>query len=322
MHIVHSLIEIPHDPNSVVTVGMFDGVHRAHQQILRELLKRSRARRGRSVVITFDPHPKEVLGGRGSGLKLLTTLGERVALIKEYGIDFLYVINFTWEFSRLAAEEFYRSYIIDGIGVSEVVVGYDHMFGKDRSAGLADLQAMGQKYSFSVVSIPALSVDGEVVSSTKIRKALFAGDVIKASAMLGRPYNLSGEVIRGDGRGKSLGIPTANLRPLSPEKLIPANGIYFVRVKSSRWISYGMLSIGTRPTFSTDDTQTIEVHVFGINEDLYGELLSVEFIQRLRDERKFDSPEELVQQIRKDQEQCEVLLKQMETTEKSFSNSN
>ncbi|PIU45258.1 MAG: bifunctional riboflavin kinase/FMN adenylyltransferase [Ignavibacteriales bacterium CG07_land_8_20_14_0_80_59_12] len=309
MRIVSPQEEIDRVPDSVVTVGMFDGVHRAHQEILDEMRRRVEERGGRTVVVTFDPHPKLVLGKGGADLQLLTTHEERCELIASHGIDLCRVIPFTYEFSRLSAEEFYRRYVVEGIGVREAVVGYDHMFGKDRSAGIADLKAMGERYGFSVTAMPALSIGGEVVSSTKIRRALLSGDVAKAGEMLGRPYRLGGRVVHGDRRGRALGYPTANLRPKALEKLVPGNGIYFVRVYRPAWTGFGMMSIGTRPTFTTDHERVVEVHIFDIDEDLYGGTVSVEFLERIRDERRFDTAEELVAEMRRDEEKCRTLLK-------------
>ena len=211
MKVIRSLAEARKERNSVVTVGTFDGVHCAHREIIRALTRRAREQQGRSVVITFDPHPKEVVSSAKGSVELLTTIEERVALLEALGVDLLLVIKFTFEFSRISAETFYKDYIVNGVGASEVVVGYDHMFGRDRQGTVSELEEMGRLYGFSLVTVPPYQVDGEVVSSTRIRKALTAGEIERANAMLGRAYCVQGRVVEGDRRGATLGFPTANV---------------------------------------------------------------------------------------------------------------
>lgn len=302
MKVARSLAEITRDAGSVVTVGTFDGVHLAHQEIIREVVNRARMNEGRSVVVTFEPHPKEVVGRAEQPVTLLTTLEECLELIGRMNVDVLLVIQFTFEFSRLSAHEFYRRYVMDGIGVSEVVVGYDHMFGRDRTGGVEELVRMGQEFNFSVSAVHPYRVEGEIVSSTRVREAIAAGDVEHAAGLLGYPFSLSGTVVKGDGRGKTLGYPTANIEPLTPRKIVPGRGVYFVGVmfRGRQW--YGMMNIGTRPTVTSGSVTTIEVHVFGMNEDVYGESAVVTFLRKLRNERKFSSLEELTNQMHRDRE--------------------
>jgi riboflavin kinase/FMN adenylyltransferase len=302
MIVVRSLAEIIKDTDSVVTVGTFDGVHRAHQEIIREVINRARMKEGRSVIVTFEPYPKEVVGKLQQTIRLLATPDERIELIRKMNIDLLFIINFTYEFSRLSAREFYQRYVVDGIGVSEVVVGYDHMFGRDRVAGIEELVRMGKEFNFSVSAMHAYRVEGEVVSSTQVRNALTAGDVEKAANLLGYSFTLSGTVIRGDRRGKALGYPTANIEPVSNRKVIPGRGVYLVGVllRGTQW--YGMMNIGVRPTVKSGGDVSIEAHVFGLSEDVYGEKVVVTCLRKLRNEQKFDSLEQLTLQLSKDKE--------------------
>ena len=225
MIVARSLAGAGNDRGSVVTVGTFDGVHLAHAEIIREVVTRARMREGRSVVVSFDPHPKQVVGKGGEAVELLTTIDERIELIRALGADVLLLLEFTYAFSRISPEEFYRTYIVEGTGVDEVIVGYDHMFGRDRAAGIDELVRMGKRFGFSVFAVHPFAVAGETVSSTAIRSALARGDVDTAAVFLGRPYALEATVVPGDGRGKTLGFPTANLRPVSPLKIVPADSV-------------------------------------------------------------------------------------------------
>lgn len=308
MKVVRSLDQLQRDKNSVVTVGTFDGVHLAHREIIREVVNRARMREGRSVVVTFDPHPKEVVTSARGAVQLLSTLDERIALLSRLQVDLLVVIPFTFEFSRVSAREFYTGYIDGRVGVSEVVVGYDHTFGRDREAGTKDLVALGRDLDFSVFAVHPMAVDGEPISSTRIRRALAAGDVERAERMLGYPYRMAGTVIRGDGRGRTLGFPTANLQPLVVRKQIPGNGVYLVSATVGETRRYGIMNIGVRPTVSAGTALVIEVHVLEFSRDIYGERLEIAFLRRLRDERKFASIAELVEQLGKDREQALHLI--------------
>jgi len=210
MKVLRSLDRLGHDKNSVVTVGMFDGIHRAHREIVREVVHRARMREGRSVVVTFDPHPKEVVASARGPVQLLSTLDDRIEMLQDLHVDVVLIFKFTPAFSQLTAREFYEDVVAGEIGVSEVVVGYDHMFGRGREAGIQDLVEMGRTLDFSVFAVHPLSVDGAPISSTRIRHALAAGDVEKANAMLGYPFQLGGTIVGGDRRGRTIGFPTAH----------------------------------------------------------------------------------------------------------------
>jgi riboflavin kinase / FMN adenylyltransferase len=300
MKIVHSLAEAQFDRNSVVTVGTFDGVHLAHREIIREAMQRAKVREGRSVVITFDPHPKEVLGGRDQPVSMLSTVEEKLARLDALGVNLLLLIRFTYDFSRLTARDFYQRYVIEGIGVSEVVLGYDHMFGRDRGGGIEQLVRMGREFDFSVFAVHPVTVAGEVVSSSLVRKTLLSGEVERARLFLGYPYAVNGKVVKGDGRGRSLGYPTANIEPLSTRKIIPRNGVYLVALRLGSEAHYGMMNIGVRPTFTNGIQETIEVHIIDFAGDIYGRGVEVRFLSRIRDEQKFGSREELVAQLHRD----------------------
>ncbi len=305
MDIVFRPSDIEYVKNTVVSVGTFDGVHLAHQQLLKEVVERAQARKGRSVVLTFDPHPKEVLTGRP--MQLLTTIEERQQICEELGIDVFYRIAFTYEFSRLTSREFYLRYVVQGCGVSEVVEGYDHHFGRDREGSVEELLKLGREFEFSVAALKPVYVDEEIVSSSQIRQHLLQGRVDRAFRLLGRPYAVSGRVVRGDARGRELGYPTANLE-LTHHKLIPQDGIYFAQVDVGGPTRYGMVSIGVRPTFFDKGLRTVEVHLLDFEGDLYGAALNVQFLRRLRDERKFESALQLVDQMHLDEQQSRALM--------------
>lgn len=304
MDIVFQPDEIEYLKNSVVSVGTFDGVHLAHQQLLREVVERARARKGRSVVLTFDPHPKEVLTGKP--MQLLTTIEERQQICEGLGIDIFYRIGFTYEFSRQTSRDFYLRYVVQGCGVSEVVEGYDHHFGRDREGSVEELLKLGREFEFSVAALKPVYVDEEIVSSSQIRQNLLNGKVDRAHRLLGRPYTVSGVVVRGDARGRELGYPTANLQ-LTHHKLVPQDGIYFAKVDFQGATAFGMVSIGVRPTFFDQGMRTVEVHLLDFEGDLYGKTLAVQFLGRLREERKFDGAQQLIDQMRLDEARSRLL---------------
>lgn len=300
MTVIRTLEEIAFDKNSVVTVGTFDGMHVAHQAIVRTVVDHARMRKGRSVVVTFHPHPRQVLRTDGAVIILLSTLEERIEVCRRLGVDVLIVLEFTPAFSQLSAREFYESIVIKRIGVSEAVEGYDHHFGHNRTGSVEALKDFGREYGFLVHTLDAFYVERELVSSSAIRKSLLEGNVQKAALLLGRPYAYTGTVWRGDGRGRALGYPTANLRPREADKLAPANGIYFVRVPMGSVERYGMTSVGVRPTFYAAGERTVEVNILEFDGDLYDQELTIEFLERLRNEEKFDSAEGLIQQMDRD----------------------
>ena len=290
---------IRRDTTSVVTTGTFDGVHLGHQAIVRYLVERAQEIGGVPTVVTFDPHPREVL--RGEAVPLLTTLDERADLLARLGVERFVVVPFSRDLSLLEPEDYVRDVLVERVGMREIVVGYDHRFGRKARGDRALLDRLGDDLGFSVDVIPE-QVEGDVtVSSTAIRALLEAGDARAAAVLLGRPYRITGPVVRGDQRGRTIGYPTANVQPSDPRKLIPRLGVYAARARLDDGTEAdGMMNVGRRPTFETDGATTVEVHLFDIEADLYGRRLEVDVVARLRDEVRFDGPEALVAQLGSD----------------------
>lgn len=290
------------NPDSVVTTGTFDGVHLGHQAIVRYLVERARQIGGVPTVVTFDPHPREVLTGHA--VPLLTTLDERADALEALGVERFVVLPFSRDLSLLEPEDYVRDVLVGGVGMREIVIGYDHRFGRRARGDRALLERLAGEQGFSVDVIPE-QIDGDVtVSSTEVRRLLAeAGDAERAAHLLGRPYRVVGTVVRGDQRGRRIGYPTANVQPAEPRKLVPALGVYAVRVVlADGAVAGGMMNVGRRPTFETDGARTLEVHLFDTDRDLYGQRLAVEVLARLRDERRFDGVEALVAQLGRDAE--------------------
>lgn len=298
--------DITKDPESVLTVGTFDGVHLGHQAIVDYLLDRAARRSGTSTVVSFDPHPRSVV--HGASVPLLTSVDERGDILESLGLDRFVVVPFTESFAKLSPEAYVSDILVDRIGLKEIAVGYDHRFGRERAGDVDLLRSLGQQYEFDVDVIPPREVGEDVVSSSTIRESVEEGNVARATELLGRPYRLSGTVDRGQGRGREIGYPTANLAISEPRKLVPKNGVYAVQVTlPNGTVKGGMLNIGRRPTFEEMDV-TVEVHLLGYQGNLYGESLSVQFVQRLRDEQKFESADALAVQLSKDERHCKRVL--------------
>lgn len=285
---------------AVVTTGTFDGVHLGHQRIIRRLKEAAAKEGGKTVLLTFDPHPRQVLFPE-SQLQLLTTSDEKTRLLRQAGIHHLIIHPFTKAFSQLTSEDFITNILVKQLGTKRLVIGYDHHFGRNREGSFGHLKEFGPVYGFTVEEIPAKDVDDVNVSSTRIRKALGSGDVSTANKYLGYEYFLTGTVVKGKQLGRTLGYPTANIQPGDSNKLIPADGIYTVRAEHSGAQYGGMMSIGMNPTVD-GKSRTIEVNIFDFDKEIYGESLTVSFVQRIRDEAKFDSLEALVKQIDNDKE--------------------
>jgi riboflavin kinase/FMN adenylyltransferase len=310
MIIYRSLKEVSYDKYSVVSIGMFDGVHRAHQSIIRQIVEKAQRNNGRSVVVTFDPHPREVVSQGTKSVDILCTLDEKLQLLEQYGVDAVFIIPFTFEFSRLPFRDFYAQYIIEGTGVAEVVEGFNHQFGRDREGGMNQIVELGKLHNFSVEAVAMMDVDGTVVSSSAIRDAVLNGKITLANMMLGYEYGFSGIVVRGFGRGKKLGYPTANIKLHDTKKLVPQVGIYAVRIEVEGTWYGGMMSIGHNPTFGDAQERTIEVNIFNFEKDIYDETVTVRCIERTRSEKKFNSVNELIAEMGNDKLTIQKIIEQ------------
>jgi len=299
MIVYKSLDQLPRIKNPVVTQGTFDGVHMAHQVVLQRLKEIAAKNDGETVVITFDPHPRMVLYPDDHGLKLLNTIDEKIKLLEEAGVDYLVIIPFTKEFSKLSSLQFINEIIVNAIHTKVLVIGYNHRFGKNREGAFEHLKEFSNVYGFEVEEIPEQDVDNVSVSSTKIRNFLQIGDVNSASRSLGRYYCISGNVIEGRKIGKELGFPTANIEVENGNKLIPPRGVYVVLIHIKEKTFRGMLNIGIKPTFGLEK-ESIEVNIFDFNEDVYNQSLRICFVDKIRDEVKFNSIDELKKQLEND----------------------
>ncbi len=303
MNVFYSIDEITKDKNTVLTVGTFDGVHLGHQKIINELIYQSIENNCRNLVITFEPHPQIVLSGNNS-IKIITTLEEKLKYLKYLSVQNVFVINFTKEFSQVDFKTFVDDYLVNRIGVHTIVVGSDHHFGKGREGNPEILISLGNTLNFNVIKVEPLVMDNQKISSTRIRKALMNGNIDLANKMLGKRYEICGKVIKGTQRGALIGFPTANIEIKNKDKLIPPRGVYFVEVDVAEKNFYGMMNIGYRPTFNNTTDLIMEVHIFYFNGDIYNQPITVRFIDRLRDEKKFESVEELKTQLQKDKQEC------------------
>lgn len=296
-------------PASWLTIGVFDGVHRGHQEILSRLTAGARHSGMPAVVLTFDPHPARVLGGRD--LKLLTMPEERASLLAAFGVDVVITHPFDQKVANLSAQEF-TARVHAALGFSHLLVGYDFALGRGREGNAGRLEEIGRALGYTVEMVDAIGDDSGVISSTEIRKLISVGDVVEANKLLGHPYSLCGPVIHGDGRGRKINIPTANLQ-LSPEKMIPANGVYACRAWTVEGEHIAVTNVGVRPTFLPEgQAANVETHILDFERELYGEEVRLQFIARLRDEMKFPSVNALVEQIQRDMVRaCQVLSQPM-----------
>lgn len=284
---------------NVVTVGTFDGIHRGHQEVIREIVRRARSTGARSVLVTFDRHPLQVVRPEVAPA-VLTTPAEKKEFLAATGLDYLVFLTFTRQLSRLTPREFVEQILVERIGVTDLVIGYDHGFGHDRAGDAETLRGVGRERGFTVDVVPPVKNGVDPVSSTRIRAAVERGDLASARHGLGRPYSVLARVVRGEGRGRGLGFPTANLEAGDPRKLVPAPGIYAVRVSGAGLVgASGALHLGPRPTFE-GSPPSMEVHLMDWEGDLYGQEVRVDFVEKIRGVEWFDSPEALVVQMHRD----------------------
>ncbi|GJM60759.1 bifunctional riboflavin kinase/FAD synthetase [Persicobacter diffluens] len=294
---------------AVVTSGTFDGVHEGHQKILRRIREIADQHGGETILITYWPHPRHVLFPDDHSLKLLTSIEEKAELLEANGIDHLIRLPFTPEFSQMEPEEFVQKILIQGIGTKKLVVGYDHHFGKNRGGNFDFLQANIDRFGFELEEISRLDIDSVGVSSSKIRNYLEDGDISSANQYLSRPFEINAEVVHGKKIGRQIGFPTANLKPLFKHKLIPGIGVYAVYCEFEGKRHRAMLNIGKNPTVDHSENVKIEVHLFDFSGDLYQKNVKVIFVDKIRNEQKFNNLEELKLALKTDEHKARIILK-------------
>ena len=300
MKVTWGLENASYNPKTITTLGSYDGMHRGHVEILKHLTqKKDELALDRSLVITFDPHPQEVLHKNNTGVDLLTTIDERLALLEHTGIDETLVIRFSLDFAKTPYTDFFKKIIVNGLGTKAMVVGFNHAFGKNREGDIEHLKMLAPEAGIVVEEVPPLVVDGISISSTKIRRALLDGDLMTANTFLGRPYELSGIVEGGDKLGRTLGYPTANLK-VPDHKLIPCDGVYAGVAIVNGELFNTAISIGTRPTITETGARKVEAYILDFDADIYGEKISLKFLSYLRPQIKFNSQEELKKQMAED----------------------
>lgn len=325
MKIYHQLSDFKKLDHAVVTIGTFDGVHYGHQKIIKRLCELAKSSGGESVILTFFPHPRMIIDPENQDLKMINTIKEKAQILENLGVDHLIITPFTRDFSNLTADEYIKNILVDTIGTKQLIVGYDHRFGKDRKGGMEQLLANAQQYGYTVEQIPEQDINDVAVSSTKIRKALLNGDVALAATYLGYHFSINGPVIKGDKIGRTIGFPTANIFVEETYKLIPSDGIYAVTVEmdsegesseskvqssksesnaerqtpSAKLTYKGMAYIGQRPTIN-GMTRNIEVNIFDFNREIYGQTITMNFLKFLRHDVKFTGLEALTAQLHQD----------------------
>lgn len=308
MKIVRSLEDFKEKLPVALTQGTFDGVHLGHQKILQRVVDRAQEIGGKSVLLTFYPHPRLVLYPEDNELKLITSIDEKAKLLEAFGIDYLVILPFTKALSRLHANKFISDVLVEKLRVKTIIIGYDHRFGKNREGSIEDIERLAGRFDYTVEQISEQDINDCIVSSSLIRKALLNGELEEANNFLGRRFSLVGEVVGGQKMGQKLGFPTANIKVNDTFKLIPKLGVYAVNAMLNGVELQGMLNIGTRPTFKAGEV-TIEMHIFGFSDDIYGQEIEILFVKRWRDECKFETPEALVRQLETDKKEILAFFK-------------
>lgn len=305
------LSRIDRDEATVLTVGTFDGVHAGHKALIRTVIEQAKKLHARSVIVTFDPHPRDIINPGSAGIRMLTSAAERAEILIDLGIDLVVVIPFDRDFSLLTSEQFVRDIIWNKIGVSEFIIGYDHQFGRDRKGTIETVKRLGEELGFSSKVVSKQEIGDRTVSSSAIRKAIMhEGDMRLAATFLQRNYLLNATVVHGDKRGSKIGYPTANLKSHQPNKVIPLKGVYAVWVRIDGTYHKGMMNIGERPTFE-QSSYAMEVHIFNFDKELYGKEIQIQFAERIREEKKFNGVEELVSQLDRDRHTADQILKKI-----------
>jgi len=307
MKIYHHIDDFERLENAVVTIGTFDGVHQGHRKIIANIKELAESTGGETVLLTFFPHPRMILHPEDESIKLINTINEKAELLEKLGVDHLIITPFSRDFSNQTAEEYIRDILVNKIGTKKIVIGYDHRFGKDRQGGLEDLLRLGPVYGFDVIEIPEQDINEVAVSSTRIRAALLANDIEQANTFLGYPFFITGTVTRGDQIGRQIGYPTANIVIEERYKLIPADGIFAVKVTIDGIVHKGMAYIGSRPTVN-GLTRNIEVNIFDFNREIYNQRISMAFLNFVRGDIKFSSLDELKAQLAQDKIDITALL--------------
>lgn len=299
MAVFYNTDELKNFNNAVITIGTFDGVHLGHLTILQQVVAHAKELGGESIVLTFEPHPRKLLFP-DQPIRIITPLEEKIKLITQAGIDHVFVVPFTTSFAALSAEAYIKDFLVKYLHPKGIVIGYDHQFGHDRAGNIKLLQAYENELGFKVYEIPAKQIEDAAVSSTKIRNSLTAGNVTDANKMLGRQYSLKGSVVSGAQLGRTLGFPTANVKPTDAEQIIPGNGVYAIKAILGAETFNGMMNIGIRPTVSQELSLQIEAHLFDFNKDIYNQEIEIVFAERLRDEQRFPSLDALKEQLGND----------------------
>ena len=308
MKVFENILEYKPSRESIVTIGTFDGVHIGHRKIITDMVAKGKKENLLTILLTFFPHPRMVLQ-KDSNIKMIDTINEKKNIFKKLGVEVLIIQPFTKDFSRMSAIKFTRDILVNSLKVSKLMIGYDHRFGRNREATVQTLKGFGLDYNFKVDEIPAQDIESISVSSTKVRNAIRSGDFKLVNKFLDRPFNLSGKIIKGDELGRKIGYPTANLKIFEKYKLKPQNGVYLTRTKLNKQTYFGMMNIGIRPTISAKNNQ-IETHLFNFNGNLYGHEMTLEILEKIRVEKKFESIEKLKIQLDIDKKHCQKLIPQ------------
>ena len=306
MKIFNNIQSYSPEKESILTIGTFDGVHIGHNKILTKLVEESKKNNLSSLIMTFFPHPRMVLQ-KSQEIKMINTMDEKIHLFEKTGVDNLIIQPFDENFSKIRAKEFVEEILVKKLKIKHIIIGYDHRFGKDREASVDDLKKFGLNYKFTVEEIAAQEIHSIAISSTKIRNAILKGEIKKCNEYLGRNFMLTGEVVHGDGLGKKINFPTANIEIPETYKIIPKNGVYLVKAIINSEIYFGMMNIGVRPTIGGKN-KSLEIHFFNFKDNIYNKTISVEIICKIRDEEEFSSIDELKIQLKKDEQFCLKLI--------------